>query len=120
MTLDGSEEARISALEARLESHVESQRELRSADQRAVDIAAASIRNSFDKNNEFRQALSDQAATFLPRQEYESKHEALTTRIGFIEQLMSKMQGRTIGVSAAISVAIPVLIVLVAALIARL
>ena len=53
---------------------------LANAEKATVKAEAASERR-FASVNEFRQALTDQTATFLPRAEYEAAHGALADRI---------------------------------------
>jgi hypothetical protein len=49
--------------------------------EKAVGKAEAAADKRFDAVNEFRQTLSDQTATFIPRSEYDAAQKALTERV---------------------------------------
>lgn len=49
--------------------------------EKAVTKAEAASEKRFEGVNEFRKALSDQTATFIPRTEYDTAHEALAARV---------------------------------------
>jgi hypothetical protein len=49
--------------------------------EKAVAKAEAAAERRFDSVNEFRQVLTDQAATFLPRTEYDTAHQGLSDRV---------------------------------------
>jgi hypothetical protein len=81
----------------------------------AVTKAETATERRFESVNEFRSQLSDQARTFLPRPEYETRHESLISRIVEMERRMERAEGRGLGsaqmvsyVVAAISIAIAV------------
>jgi hypothetical protein len=73
---------------------------LSSAD-KAVIKAETATEKRFEGVNEFRQTLSDQASTFMPREEYNARHEALVSdmkklaseRIATIETQISRLYG---------------------------
>jgi hypothetical protein len=93
--------------------------ELRAADQRAVQAALASAEKAvsaaltaskeavtkaetasekrFDSVNEFRKTLSDQTSTFLPRPEYEAKHENLKELIAQVDKKVTLTEGAKTG-----------------------
>jgi hypothetical protein len=70
----------------------------------ALSKAEAAVDKRLEGMNEFRRQLSDQAHTFLPRQEYQLRHEALIKRIddltGLLTSHMAETQGRTKSLSA--------------------
>ena len=49
--------------------------------EKAVTKAEIASEKRFEGVNEFRKALSDQTATFIPRAEYDSAHDALSARV---------------------------------------
>jgi len=49
--------------------------------EKAVTKAEIASEKRFEGVNEFRRALSDQTATFIPRAEYDSAHDALSARV---------------------------------------
>jgi hypothetical protein len=51
------------------------------AQEKAVTKAEIASEKRFDAVNEFRAQLADQATTFLPRQEYQARHDALTEKV---------------------------------------
>jgi hypothetical protein len=51
----------------------------------------------FDAVNEFRQVLTDQTATFLPRTEYEASHSALSERVTASVERMGNLELRLTG-----------------------
>lgn len=82
--------------------------ELREADQRALAAALAAVKEEnakterasekrFESVNEFRGQLSDQVNTFLPRKEYDARHEPLETRITELNDRMNRREGQTKG-----------------------
>lgn len=77
------------------------------AAEKAVSKAEAAAEKRFESVNEFRGQLTDQATTFISRNEYESKHEALIERMngkdivmgermGRVENILANIQGRMI------------------------
>lgn len=68
----------------------------------AVTKAEISSDKRFESVNEFRATLSDQARDFLPRKEYESRHEALMNRIDLLEKKADKQAGQSIASSTII------------------
>ena len=49
--------------------------------EKAVTKAETASERRFDSVNEFRKALSDQTATFIPRAEYDTAHASLSDRV---------------------------------------
>jgi hypothetical protein len=64
------------------------------ASEKAVDKAQDASEKRFDGVNEFRKALSDQTATFIPRTEYSSAHDSLTERIGAMNDRLGALELR--------------------------
>ncbi len=128
MSDDGRDHERIAKLEARLDALDKYQRDIaetrekalelaRTAEQRAIDIAAESVQERLNKVNEFREQLSDQATTFLPRQEYSVQHQTLIERlevavvtINTLRNDLSAIKGRTIGIMATLGLVVPLLV----------
>jgi len=77
--------------------------------QRANDKSDAASRAKFEDQNEFREQLKDQAATFLTRNEYHSNHEALRAQLNALENRMNLTQGKSIGMNALIVLAFGVI-----------
>lgn len=72
------------------------------ATKEAVSKAEAASEKRFESVNEFRQTLSDQTASFLPRPEYDANHKALEDKIETQCQALSdKIQGLTDRVNTA-------------------
>lgn len=68
------------------------------AEQRAVAKAEASTEKRFESVNEFRQTLTDQAATFMPRAEANVVNQALADKIDILAAKLDKLEGRSSGV----------------------
>jgi len=64
------------------------------AEQRAVAKAEAASEKRFESVNEFRQTLTDQAATFMPRKEAEQRAQANTDKIDTLTSRMDKLESR--------------------------
>ena len=62
------------------------------ASDRAVSKAEEATEKRFASVNEFRQALTDQTNTLLPRTEYTVQHQALIDRDTLLEKQISDMQ----------------------------
>jgi hypothetical protein len=65
------------------------------AAQKAVDKAATATEKRFESVNEFRQALTDQTATFPSRVEL----EALSGKIDDLKERITRAEGRSTGLS---------------------
>lgn len=68
------------------------------AEQRAVAKAEASTEKRFESVNEFRQTLTDQATTFMPRAEAQVINQALAEKIDILAAKLDKIEGRSSGV----------------------
>ena len=62
--------------------------------EKATTKAEAAADKRFDAVNEFRQVLSDQTSTFLPRIEYDTAHAALIDRINGMSDRLSALELR--------------------------
>jgi hypothetical protein len=62
--------------------------------EKAVGVAAASNEARFQGVNEFRKTLSDQAATFLPRLEYSTAHQALEDKLVLANDRLTALELR--------------------------
>lgn len=91
---DGQEKAVVAALHAAKE---------------AVDKAETASNKRFDASNEFRQQLSDQAATFMPRREAEQ-------RLGVLESQANRQGGKEDGMGRFGAILISIASLLVAAI----
>lgn len=67
-------------------------------EQKAVAKAEQAADQRFESMNEFRGQLSDQATTFLTREEYNAKHETLHNHLDALEHRMDELRGRNLGV----------------------
>ncbi len=88
----------------------------RSASQMAIDKAENAMERRFDSINEFREQLSDQTRTYMPRAEYEAKHSAINARIDSIDSRLTLAEGRSSGIQASWAVLIAVLTIALAGL----
>jgi len=68
--------------------------------EKAVTKAESAAEKRFDAVNEFRQTLSDQAATLMPRAESKSRHAAAAEKIDDLSTKIDKAEGRGSGLSA--------------------
>lgn len=112
------------AIQAALVSQEKAVAAALAAAKEAVSKAEAASEKRFESVNEFRQTLSDQTASFLPRPEYDANHKALEDKIDTkckaledkIQALTDRLNistGKSSGISAAwgsIGVAIGLLI----------
>lgn len=60
--------------------------------EKAITKAETATEKRFEGVNEFRQTLADQAATLMPRAEFNVQHTALTERINTNEGRMNRVQ----------------------------
>lgn len=58
---------------------------------KAVSKAEAQAEKRFEAQNEFRGQLADQTKTFITRDTYEAHHEALSGRVGVLENLVTTL-----------------------------
>lgn len=66
----------------------------------AVTKAEVAADKRFDGVNEFRQTLSDQTNTFIPRAEYNAQHKALEDKVAANTDRLNGMTGRSGGLAA--------------------
>lgn len=85
----------------------------------AVTKAETATEKRFDSVNEFRAALSDQSALFLPRTEYAANHQNLADRVSDLTDRINRSEGSTEGVrvSAGVLASVATIAVLVIGLI---
>lgn len=62
--------------------------------EKAVDKANDANEKRFEGVNEFRKALADQTATFIPRPEYDTAHDALVARVTANVERMTALELR--------------------------
>jgi hypothetical protein len=72
---------------------------LNSAD-KAVTKAETATEKRFESVNEFRATLSEQSATFLTRNEYDSAHTHLSQQVIALQDRLNLAEGRSRGASA--------------------
>lgn len=68
--------------------------------EKAVGIANEASEKRFDAVNEFRGQLGDQVRTFLPRAEYDARHETLENRVSELTDRINRSEGKSSGLSA--------------------
>lgn len=68
--------------------------------ERAVSKAESAAERRFESVNEFRQTLTDQAATFMPRVEAEQRIQALADKHDDLAARVDKTEGTSTGKSA--------------------
>ena len=62
--------------------------------EKAVTKAEAAADKRFESVNEFRKALTDQTASFMPRTEYDSAHKTLTDRLSGVNERIGALELR--------------------------
>lgn len=65
--------------------------------EKAVSTANVANEKRFESVNEFRAQLTDQTATFLPRKEYDARHETLESRVSELTDRMNRSDGQQKG-----------------------
>jgi hypothetical protein len=70
------------------------------AQEQAIDKAERSVERRLEGMNEFRQTLTDQAATFMPRGEAEQRAGANAEKIDGLAARLDRLEGRSGGASA--------------------
>lgn len=68
--------------------------------EKAVTKAETAAERRFESVNEFRQTLTDQAATFMPRTEAETRVAALAEKLDTLATRLDKSEGRSGGINA--------------------
>lgn len=80
-----------------LAERIEHERMMREAEHQATQEALTAATSALEKRlegmNEFREQLTEQTRTFLSRNEYEGKHEALIGRIAVLERQSERAAG---------------------------
>ena len=66
----------------------------------ALQKAEHTLNKRFDNVNEFRQTLSDQAGTFITRNEVNSRNKSSDDKIDNIEARMNRLEGRSGGLNS--------------------
>lgn len=70
------------------------------AAEKAVTKAETANERRFESVNEFRETLSDQAATFISRVEFEALRSAYAERIRELAERLDKTEGRSSGLTS--------------------
>lgn len=86
------------------------------ADEKARDRLAEDMQNRFSSVNEFRQTLSDQASTFVPRAEFQTMKEKHAEDMAGLKERLDKAEGKTLGstgVLAAIGGVVTLVVIIV-------
>lgn len=65
----------------------------------AVLKAEVASEKRFESVNEFRQQLSDQTNTFIPRPEYTAQHKALEDKVALLTDIMNQNKGGDISMN---------------------
>lgn len=71
-----------------------------SSAEKAVTKAETAAERRFESVNEFRAQLNDQAGTFMPRTEYQAKHEALEKQVDELTHRIARSEGSSSGKNA--------------------
>ncbi len=100
--------ARLDALERMLDEREERTKErfaamdksvsnALSAADKAVTKAELATERRFEGVNEFRETLRDQAATLMPRVEYEANHRALSANVAVVGERLNRIESTQFG-----------------------
>lgn len=92
-TLKDHYDARLAALETHYNERYERQRI-------AVDKAEAAMERRFQGVNEFRQALSDQTATYLRRDEYVAYHQTLVDKVDGMDSRLDRIEAASLAITS--------------------
>lgn len=84
---------------ARLEQVIQAKMD---AQEKALGVAQATLRDRFASVNEFRAALSDLTNAFEPRAVIDAKFKSLENKMSALEKQQANINGRIIGYSAGI------------------
>lgn len=68
--------------------------------EKAVAKAETAAERRFEAVNEFRGQLADQAATLMPRIEYEAKHHALEKQVDDLGDRVTRAEGKSTGMGS--------------------
>lgn len=85
------------AIQAALVSQEKAVAAALAAAKEAVAKAETASEKRFDAVNEFRQTLSDQTATFLPRPEYDAQHKALEEKVNTLAIRLNRTDDKSSG-----------------------
>lgn len=83
------------------------------AAQQAVDKAEKAAEKRFDNVNEFRQVLTDQTQTFIPRVEADQRITSLENQIDQLTTRLDKKEGHSSGINAGWAILIAVAAVVI-------
>lgn len=109
-------EAQAEALTAAFNAAEKAVKAALEAAERAVEKAEIATEKRLEGMNEFRQTLTDQASTFMPRNEAHAEIRAMNEKIAAIERIQSIQAGRGAGgaaVWAAIAVGAGIVVALI-------
>jgi hypothetical protein len=70
------------------------------ASEKALQKVEAAVEKRFDSVNEFRQTLSDQTRTFVPRMEFEVVRDALRTELARVSTMLESLKGHSSGLAS--------------------
>lgn len=76
------------------------------AQEKAVQIANEASEKRFESVNEFRGQLGDQTRTFLPRAEYDARHETLENSVSELTNRINRTEGKGKGIDKTIAYAV--------------
>lgn len=94
-------DAQIKALDAALLAAEKAVQTALTAAEKAVTKAEVAAEKRFEAVNEFRQVLTDQTSTFLPRTEYITAHESLEKLVTTLTDRFNQAEGHGSGITAA-------------------
>jgi hypothetical protein len=109
-------EARLAALTATVSAQAEKVALALASADKALTKAETATEKRFEGQNEFRQQLSDQTATFITRRELETMRESwdersnrVTDEVHELQRIGANMQGRLWALGAGVSVVVIVI-----------
>lgn len=92
--------AEVASIQEKVQANSEKMVIALASSDKASAKADAAMEKRFDSVNEFRQTLSDQTQTFLPRAEYTARHSALIDKVDDLKAAIFKIEGKSSGLSA--------------------
>lgn len=93
-------DAQVKALDAALAAQKEAVQTALMAAEKATSKAEIAADKRFESVNEFRQTLSDQTGTFMPRQEADARFTALAEKIEDLKVAIASAGGRSVGLNS--------------------
>ena len=93
-----------------LKEHIESRL---GALEKATSLAANNMERRLESMNEFRQQLREQAATFVSKTEYDSKHQLLIDKISDLRESRAELAGKASQKSVVITLIVAILSILI-------